>query len=299
MCDRCGNALPADARFCPNCGYPVGAPPPEERKVVTVIFVDLVGSTNLSAKIDPERFREVLAAFYQTVTEELESLRGRAYNFAGDAVVGVFGIPTAHDDDALRAIRAGLALAERVPKIGESMGLPSPLLCRVGVNTGQVAIGSESSERGLLFGAVVNLAARLQQNAEPGTVLVGETTWLLTQAWVEFGARIEIDAKGFEGSEPAYPVLSLLPRSSRRTIPFVDRRRELQLLRDTYERATRVQTRPHGDVVRRAGDRQEPGCRGVPLGPARGDAGAHGPREPVRGGRHVRAARADAHAAAR
>ena len=99
-CERCGNALPADARFCPNCGYPVGAPPPEERKVVTVIFVDLVGSTNLSAKIDPERFREVLAAFYQTVTEELESLRGRAYNFAGDAVVGVFGIPTAHDDDA-------------------------------------------------------------------------------------------------------------------------------------------------------------------------------------------------------
>ena len=215
-CERCGNALPADSRFCPNCGYPVGAPPPEERKVVTVIFVDLVGSTSLSAKIDPERFREVLAAFYQAVTEELESLRGRAYNFAGDAVVGVFGIPAAHDDDALRAIRAGLALAERVPRIGESMGLPSPLLCRVGVNTGQVAIGSESSERGLLFGAVVNLAARLQQNAEPGTVLVGETTWLLTNACVEFGDRIEIEARGFEEPEPAYPVRLLLPRSSRR-----------------------------------------------------------------------------------
>jgi class 3 adenylate cyclase/tetratricopeptide (TPR) repeat protein len=237
MCERCGNLLPADARFCPNCGYPVGAPPPEERKVVTVVFVDLVGSTKLSTRIDPERFREVLAAFYQTVTEELESLRGRAYNFAGDAVVGVFGIPTAHDDDALRAIRAGLALAERVPKIGESMGLPSPLLCRVGVNTGQVAIGSESSERGLLFGAVVNLAARLQQSAEPGTVLVGDTTWLLANAWVEFGERIEMEAKGFEEGEPAYPVRSLLPRSSRRVIPFVDRRRELGLLRDTYERA--------------------------------------------------------------
>lgn len=237
-CERCGNPLPPDARFCPNCGYPVGAPPPEERKVVTVIFVDLVGSTNLSARIDPERFREVLAAFYQTVTEELESLRGRAYNFAGDAVVGVFGIPTAHDDDALRAIRAGLALAARVPRIGESMGLPSPLLCRVGVNTGQVAIGSESAERGLLFGAVVNLAARLQQHAEPGSVLVGETTWVLTKDRVEFDERIEIEAKGFEESEPAYPVRSLRPRSSRRTIPFVDRRRELQLLRDTYERAT-------------------------------------------------------------
>jgi class 3 adenylate cyclase len=86
-------------------------PPPEERKVVTVVFVDLVGSTKLSSRIDPERYREVIASFYRLVSEELESLRGRAYNFAGDAVVGVFGIPTSHDDDALRAVRAGLALA--------------------------------------------------------------------------------------------------------------------------------------------------------------------------------------------
>src|SRR2546426_10592864 len=146
-CGRCGEPLPEDAKFCPNCGFPVGSPLPEERKIVTVVFADLVGSTRLSAQVDAERYREVITAFYQAVTEELESLRGRAYNLAGDAVVGVFGIPHAHDDDALRAIRAGLALAERVPRIGESMGLPSPLLCRVGVNTGQVAIGSESSER--------------------------------------------------------------------------------------------------------------------------------------------------------
>src|SRR3989337_4107962 len=95
-CDRCGAPLPEGARFCPSCGFPVGAPPPEERRVVTVVFVDLVGSTEPSARIDPERYREVITAYYRTVTDALESLRGRAHNFAGDAVVGVFGIPHAH-----------------------------------------------------------------------------------------------------------------------------------------------------------------------------------------------------------
>ena len=87
-CERCGLPLPEEARFCPNCGYPVGSSAPEERKVVTVIFVDLVGSTQLSARIDPERYRDVLTRYYRIVADELESLRGRAYNFAGDAVVG-------------------------------------------------------------------------------------------------------------------------------------------------------------------------------------------------------------------
>lgn len=204
---------------------------------MTIVFTDLVGSTLLSARIDPERYREVLAIYYTTVAEELESLRGRAENFAGDAVVGVFGIPRAHDDDALRAIRAGLAIVERVGRVGESLALPVPLRCRVGVNTGPVAIGSEAAERGLLFGAVVNAAARLEQAAESGAVLVGETTRLLTEDSVEYGERREVEAKGFEQALPAWPVVALAPRSSRRTIPFVDRRRELRLLGDTFERA--------------------------------------------------------------
>ncbi|MFB3738291.1 MAG: adenylate/guanylate cyclase domain-containing protein, partial [Candidatus Velamenicoccus archaeovorus] len=236
-CERCGEPLPASARFCPSCGFPTTAPPPEERKVVTVVFTDLVGSTQLSARIDPEAYREVIAGYYQAVTEELESLRGRAYNFAGDAVVGVFGLPQAHDDDAIRAIRAGLAVVERVERLGRSLGLPEPLRCRVGVNTGAVAIGSEGAEQGLLFGAAVNAAARLQQGAEPGTVVVGETTRLLAQDRVEFGPERRIRAKGFEDTLPGWPVLVLAPRSSRRTIPFVDRRRELKLLRDAFDRA--------------------------------------------------------------
>jgi class 3 adenylate cyclase/tetratricopeptide (TPR) repeat protein len=236
-CIRCSEPLPDEAKFCPNCGFPVGSPLLEERKIVTVVFADLVGSTRLSAQIDAERYREVITSFYQAVTEGLESLRGRAYNLAGDAVVGVFGIPHAHDDDAIRAIRAALAIVKRVPELGENLLLPASLQCRVGVNTGRVAIGTEGAEAGLLYGAVVNAAARLQQAAEPGTVLAGETTWLLTKDHVQYGERLEVRAKGFEETLPGWPVLALAPRSSRRTIPFVNRRRELRLLVETFERA--------------------------------------------------------------
>lgn len=250
-CERCGEPLPARARFCPNCGFPVGAPPAEERKVVTVVFADLVGSTQLSAEIDPERYREVIAAFYHAVSEELASLRGRAFNFAGDAVVGVFGIPHAHDDDALRAVRAGLALVDRIGRVGEKLGLPVPLRIRVGINTGPVAIGSESSEQGLLFGATVNLAARLQEAADPGTVQVGERTWLLTQAQVEYGEPRDVTAKGFDDVARAWPAVALAPGTSRRTIPFVNRKRELRLLGDAFEGA--VETR-RGHLVSLLGE---------------------------------------------
>ena len=202
---------------------------------MTVVFVDLVGSTELSARIDPERYREVVATYYRTVAEELESLRGRAVNLAGDAVVGVFGIPQAHDDDALRAVRAGLALVDRIGRVGEALGLPAPLRVRVGINTGPVAIGSESTEQGLLFGATVNLAARVQQAAEPGGVLVAETSWLLTHEHVEYGEPLRVEAKGFDEVATAWPVMALAPRTSRRTIPLVNRRRELRLLTDTFE----------------------------------------------------------------
>lgn len=225
------------ARFCPSCGTSVDAPPAEERKVVTVIFVDLVGSTQLSTQIDPERYREVIAAFYRAVSEELASLRGRAFNFAGDAVVGVFGIPMAHDDDALLAVRAGLALVDRIGDVGTKLGVPVPLRVRVGINTGPVAIGSEPDAQGLLFGATVNMAARLQQAADPATVLVAEGTWMLTQSQVQYGEARDVTARGFDDVARAWPVMALAPGTARRTIPFVDRKRELRLLHDTFEGA--------------------------------------------------------------
>src|SRR5712691_1215015 len=244
VCTRCGEPLPPDARFCPNCGAPVAALSTEERKVVTVMFADLVGSTKLSTRLDPERFRQVTAAFFGAVSEELESLRGRAEKFVGDAVMAVFGVPHAHDDDAVRAVRAGLSIRDRVGRLGQSLGLPTPLRVHVGINTGAVATGSGPIDQLLVTGAAVNMAARLQEAAQPDEILVGETTWQLTRESVEYGAARSVPAEGFGEDVSAWPVVSLSPRSTRRTIPLVDRRRELSLLVDTFERV-RETSRPH------------------------------------------------------
>jgi class 3 adenylate cyclase/tetratricopeptide (TPR) repeat protein len=202
---------------------------------VSIVFVDLTASTELAGRLDPERFREVLAAFYELISGEMVALRGRPEQYVGDAVMGVFGVPAAHDDDAVRAIRAGLSIVDRSEKLGVELGLPMPMRVRVGVNTGPVAVGAGSGP-GLVSGAEVNLAARLQQAAEPGEVLVGATTRQLARQQVEFGERRMITAKGFAGEIPAWPAIRIAPASARKSIPLVDRRRELALLTDTFER---------------------------------------------------------------
>jgi class 3 adenylate cyclase len=209
--------------------------PASERRLVTVVFVDLVGSTMLANTLDPERFREVLAAFHAMVTEQVEWLRGRAESFIGDAVLAVFGVPTSHDDDAVRAIRAALSVVNRAPQLGIELGLPTPMRVHVGINTGLVAVGS-AADRGIVIGGEVNIGARLQQAAAPDEVLVGPTTHQLVKDAVEFAEMRMIVPKEFDGEIVAWPVLRLAPRSTRSTIPFVDRRRELALLTDTSER---------------------------------------------------------------
>jgi class 3 adenylate cyclase/tetratricopeptide (TPR) repeat protein len=237
LCDQCGAPLPEEARFCPRCGAPILLSTTQERKVVTILFADLAGSTELAARLDPERFREVMVTFYRSVSEELESLRGRAEKFVGDAVMAVWGLPHAHDDDAVRAVRAGFAIRDRSARLGQSLALPIPLHVRVGVNSGAVATGSGPADQLLVSGAPVNLAARLQEAAEPGEILVGETTWQLTQHAVEFGPARSIAARGFPEDVKAWTVEALSTRTTRRTIPMVDRRRELALLVDAFERA--------------------------------------------------------------
>jgi class 3 adenylate cyclase/tetratricopeptide (TPR) repeat protein len=244
LCERCGAVLPAGARFCPRCGAPVAALATSERKIVTVLFADLAHSTELAARLDAERFREVMAEFFGMVSTELESLRGRAEKFIGDAVMAVFGLPRAHEDDALRAIRAALIVRDRVARLEASLALPVPLEVRIGINSGPVATGAGLGDQFLVSGAPVNFAARLQEAAAPGEILAGQTTWQLSRHAVEFGERRLIDARGFDGEVPAWPVISVLPRSSRRTIPMVDRRRELALLVETFQRA-REATRAH------------------------------------------------------
>ena len=257
-CDWCGAPLPEGARFCPSCGAPVaqeiGAPEGglaagggtasaiTERKVVTVLFADVVRSTELAATLDPERFSEVMSSFFQMVERELSSLRGRTEKFVGDAVLAVFGIPHAHEDDALRAIRAALIIVDRTTRLGEHLGLPVPLRVRVGIASGPVAAGPESATwsglaaRPIISGATVNMAARLQQAAEPGEILVGEITHQLARYSVEFGEVRDVAAKGFGGPLRGWPVGVLSTRSQRRTIPLVGRRHELQLLEHAYDR---------------------------------------------------------------
>ncbi len=210
-----------------------------ERKVVTILFADLAHSTELAARLDAERFREVMAAFYAMVQAELESLRGTAEKFAGDSVMAVFGLPHAHEDDALRAVRAGLIIRDRIARLGEDLGLPVPLAVHLGINSGPVAVGTLPSRgpgQSLVSGVPVNLAARLQQVAEPGEVLVGETTLELTRHAVRFGPARMVAARGFGTDVEAWPVEGLSARSTRRTIPLVGRSREIALLRDTLER---------------------------------------------------------------
>jgi class 3 adenylate cyclase/tetratricopeptide (TPR) repeat protein len=239
-CPRCGEPLPPRAKFCPNCGTPVYIEPASERRVVTVLFVDLAGSTELAARLDPERFREVLAAFHGMVTEEVVGLGGRAEAFIGDAVLGVFGVPMLHDDDALRGVRAALAIVQQAERLGPKLGLPLPIRVRVGVNTGQVAVGT-AADRNLVIGAEVNVGARLQQAAAPGEILAGDTTHILAGSSVEFGEMRMIAAKGFEEELPAWPVVGLAAGASRAKLALVNRQREMVLLTDTFERVEQLE----------------------------------------------------------
>src|SRR5438067_8905633 len=167
-CSVCGRPLPEGARFCPNCGAAVGPLlATAERKMVTVLFADLVDSTGLAQRLDPERARELLGRFFDAAAEELQALRGRPEKFIGDAVMAVFGLPQVHEDDALRAVRAGLAIRERVRRLCEELGLATPLEIRVGIESGEAATGTGPDGQLLVTGSVVNAAARPQTAAGP------------------------------------------------------------------------------------------------------------------------------------
>ena len=182
-CVACGTRLPDDARFCPACGTPVVPPEPgpraQERRVVTLLFADLSGSTALGERLDPERLRQVLDRYFSAMRIEIEAEGGTVEKFIGDAVVAGFGTPVAHEDDAARALRAALRMQARLPSLNEELeaAFGVTLEVRIGVNTGDVLATVDPKPGEPMFtGDAVNTAARFEQHAEPGQVLASERT---------------------------------------------------------------------------------------------------------------------------
>ncbi len=244
-CAACGAALPAGARFCPACAEPVEAPAPsEERKLATVLFADLVGSTQLADGQDPERTRVLLDRFYEAMAAEVEAAGGTVEKFAGDAVMAAFGAPTAYEDHAERALHAALSMRRRLEELfGDELAL------RIGVNTGEVVVGRAREGGSFVTGDAVNVAARLEQAAAQGEILVGERTAAVARGAFEFAEPLRVEAKGKPGGVAARRLVRALSLMRPRGVgglrrAFVGRESELDLLRATYGRAV-AQGRPH------------------------------------------------------
>ncbi len=231
VCASCGHENPDKNRFCAQCGAALGGGPSERRKVVTVLFCDLVGSTALGEQTDPETLRALLGRYFERVSGIVESHGGTVEKFIGDAVLAVFGVPQVHEDDALRACRAAVEMRDALPGLG--------LQGRIGVNTGEVVTGT--AER-LVTGDAVNVAARLEQAAAPGEVLIGETTHELVQGAVDVEPVEPLELKGKAEPVPAFRLLAAHAAPERRhDSSFVGRERELGLLADAWERAVAEQ----------------------------------------------------------
>ncbi|MEV4558132.1 adenylate/guanylate cyclase domain-containing protein [Kitasatospora sp. NPDC049285] len=235
-CSACRHALPPDARFCPSCGAPSAAPsegPPDGRKLVTVLFCDLVGSTALSGTLDPEVLRTVTLRYFDLMRRQIEAHGGTVEKFIGDAVMAVFGIPTVHEDDARRALAAALDMVGALDGLNTALAaeLGVRLDVRIGVNTGQVVAGADTSARqALVSGETVNVAARLEQNASAGQILIGPDTLLSAGSTVRAEPVGPLQLKGKAEPVTAHRLLGLGeddPELLRRfDVRFVGRRAE-------------------------------------------------------------------------
>jgi class 3 adenylate cyclase/tetratricopeptide (TPR) repeat protein len=228
VCASCGHETAEDANFCPKCGAPYQmAARREQRKTVTVVFCDVTGSTALGESMDPEALRALLARYFERMKGIVESHGGSVEKFIGDAVMAVFGVPAAHEDDALRACRAAVEMRDAFPELG--------IQGRIGVNTGEVVTGTE--ER-LATGDAVNVAARLEQAAAPGEVLIGAEMLRLVRAAVGVGAERLLELKGKSEPVAAYPLATVLDEPERAHVSrFVGRDTELEQLVGVWERA--------------------------------------------------------------
>ncbi|MDK9495884.1 AAA family ATPase [Streptomyces katrae] len=257
-CTSCRSALPPGARFCPSCGSPCAPGPatvkPTGRKVVTVLFCDLVGSTALSGALDAETLRSVTLRWFDLMRLQIEEQGGTVEKFIGDAVMAVFGVPTVREDDARRAVAAALAMQKALAGLNVRLeqGVGVRLEMRIGLNTGQAVTGSATLRQAMVSGEVVNVAARLEQNAVAGEILIGPDTLAAAGPGVRTTETGPLLLKGKTDRVAAHRLLGLDevegPEALRRfDLAFIGRTRELALLDQALDRV--VRTRGAGLVV--------------------------------------------------
>jgi class 3 adenylate cyclase len=238
-CQSCHGELPDGARFCPHCGAPVVGPAPaqEMRKLVTVLFADVVGSTARGERLDPEDARALMAEYFEVTAAPIRAEGGTIEKYVGDATMAVFGVPVAHEDDAVRAVRAARAVHAALEAWNAERPPSERLDVRVGIGTGEVVATASPGADLLVTGDVVNVAARLQQACEPGRVLVAERTARAVDRYFSLRPVGELELRG--KSEPASAWLveaeleHVQPRGIGLRAPLVGRRHQLELLRTT------------------------------------------------------------------
>src|SRR5579864_3933317 len=235
---------------------------PEERRIVTIMFADITGSTPLADHLDPEDLRAILAGYFNLMAEQIRRHGGTIEKYIGDAVVAIFGAPVAHEDDPDRAIRAALDMQTALARFNQRRQAQDPeatrLQMRIGINTGEVAAPGAQFNRQdfLITGDAVNVAARLQQVASPDTILVGERTYYSTRDVFDFRPIAPLHLKGKPEPIPAWVVIDLHKHSSAvaqhpRGIaglqaPLIGRSLELTLMHATY---ARVQAEQHSHLI--------------------------------------------------
>ena len=252
-CASCGAELPAGARFCSICGTPVAGPaarPGQERRVVTVLFADVSGSTSLGEQLDPERLREVMDAYFAAMREEIEAEGGTVEKFIGDAVMAAFGVPVAHEDDPARALRAALRMQARQEEVNRELdqAYGVTLKIRIGVNTGEVlATNDPAPGEAMVTGDAVNVAARLESAAEPDEILTSERTARAGRGFA-FEDRGPLELKGKRDRVRAFRLLRETGGPARGVpglrSPMIGRNAELGVLQSVYERVA-GELRPH------------------------------------------------------
>ncbi len=247
FCGSCGSALAGAGGSAPTAttGGPASGPAVAERRVVTVLFVDLVGFTTLAEDRDPETVRELLGKYFELAGEIIARYGGTIEKFIGDAVMAMWGAPTAFEDDAERAVRAGLDVVDAIPSLGIGTGLE--LQARAGIMTGEAAVTIGASGQGMVAGDLVNTASRLQSVAPAGAVLVGETVREAAGSAIAFEAAGEAMLKGKTSPVPAFRALRVVAErgGAHRTDilepPFVGRSDELRFLKEQFHMAGREQ----------------------------------------------------------